>query len=370
MNPTTPLLLRSPDTLLAATPHLLGFTPHDSVVIVGLAQHADGTRHLVLTQRLDTPSSHGLSPAQETAAAQDAARVMAEEAGADSVIVSVWASAHPDPDRELPEAAFVDRLVDAMDARGITTVDALYTDETRRWSYGCDDPACCDPAGVVIPEQTKTLMAAEFALEGRAAAVSRAALQDELTATPDPAVAAQIDRLRPEFTADRPDPARRSWREQQVQALHQGAAAASISAEQVARTALALADTRIRDTYLWDLGQPGAARTDAIAALAQVVRRAPAAHVTPAATVLALQHYQGGDGARANIALDCALRQDPDYSLAHLARMSLTAGLPPAAFTQSLAELPRDTCLDPVPVAASAPTPTAHHTTPPQGIAL
>ena len=368
------LLLRSPDSCLAATPHLLGFTPQDSVVVLGLATDSAGTRRLVLTQRLDRPSSHGLDSEQSAQVARDSARVMVEEAGADTVIVSVWGSESPSPTGALPELTFVDQLVDALDDRGAGTLDVLYTDGQRRWSYGCDDHGCCPPEGALIPQETRTLMAAEFAYAGQAVASSRQSITDELEPVPDPAVVQAIaDRQATTPIAVASRDTIRDARVDAISDLHmRDAQHVPLDADQIAETALALADIRIRDTYVWDLGQPYADRHAAIASLAQVVRAAPPGHVAPAATVLALQHYQVGDGARANVALDRAAADDPDYSLARLVRMSLTAGLPPATFAQAMAGLSRETCLDPDRPAPAATTasPAPQITTPPQGLAL
>jgi hypothetical protein len=45
--------------------------------------------------------------------------------------------------------------------------------------------------------------------------------------------------------------------------------------------------------------------------------------------------WQSGKGALANVALDRALADDPDYSMAHLLRQVISAGAPP-----SMARLP------------------------------
>jgi hypothetical protein len=45
--------------------------------------------------------------------------------------------------------------------------------------------------------------------------------------------------------------------------------------------------------------------------------------------------WQSGNGALANVALDRALADDPDYSMAHLLRQVISAGAPP-----SMARLP------------------------------
>jgi hypothetical protein len=51
-----------------------------------------------------------------------------------------------------------------------------------------------------------------------------------------------------------------------------------------------------------------------------------------------------GDGARARIAVDRARQDDAGYSLALLLEASLGAGLPPAAWRESMAALTRDAC--------------------------
>lgn len=369
------LLLRSPDTALAATPHLLGFTPTDSVVILALSQDTTGAKKLLVTQRFDRPSTTGLDAGAGAGIASECARVMAD-AGADSVIVAVWGTEQPADRAGLPDAGFVDDLITALDDRDIATLDVLFTDGQRRWSYGCDNAACCDPTGVVIPEATKTLMAAEFAYAGQTTLATRADLETELAPLVDRDVAAALTQA---YSADaqppRPGDALTAWRTERVEALHAHATQdGPLTPADVAGTAVALGDIRVRDTYLWDLGQDGVDRQTAIRVLTQVVRSTPVAAVAPAATVLALQHYHGGDGARANIALDRAQDGDPDYSLAGLARAAISAGLPPSAWSQVMGELTRDQCLHGItaattaaPAAASTPAP---HVTPVQGIAL
>jgi hypothetical protein len=64
-----------------------------------------------------------------------------------------------------------------------------------------------------------------------------------------------------------------------------------------------------------------------------LVRRARPGYVAPAATLLALTAWQGGDGALANLALDRALADIPDYPMALLIRDALAAGAPPSIAT-------------------------------------
>ena len=67
------LTLSSPDALLAAIPHLLGFPPRDSVVHVGLGADDAGRESIQLTQRFGRPadevSGEGLVRLTKTVAA-------------------------------------------------------------------------------------------------------------------------------------------------------------------------------------------------------------------------------------------------------------------------------------------------------------
>jgi hypothetical protein len=63
---------------------------------------------------------------------------------------------------------------------------------------------------------------------------------------------------------------------------------------------------------------------------ADVVRRAEPAVVAPPASLLAFAAWLAGQGALANVALDRALEQDPDYAMAQLLRDALDRGLPPS----------------------------------------
>ncbi|MDI1288782.1 MAG: DUF4192 family protein, partial [bacterium] len=50
------LTLSTPDALVASIPHMLGFPPVDSVVIIGIAADGAGGSSMVrLTQRFDRP---------------------------------------------------------------------------------------------------------------------------------------------------------------------------------------------------------------------------------------------------------------------------------------------------------------------------
>ena len=274
--------------------------------------------------------------------------------------------APPTPGPELPSAVLVDELLARIDDAGLGVRDALFTDGTSRWSYGCHNPSCCPSEGRVIPESTRTLVAAEFAGVGAAMAPSRAALAEEIA--PDPARIAPVESLSAELRppAGGVTEDLEAWRDSAIDHLTgiTRATDAHVGPRDGAAALQGLRDIRVRDTFLWDMAQPGTDTRAVTARLADLVRCAPPGMVAPAATALAITQWSNGDGARANVALDRAQADDPDYSLAHLVGTALRSGLPPSSWAASLADLDRDTCRHgthrPAPCApalAAAPTP-------------
>lgn len=337
---TPRVVIASPDTFLAAVPHLLGFAPENSIVIAGIGEGAGGRDEITLVQRFDTPGA-GLESGSLGQIAHDAAVPIART-GAHQVIIAVISdTAYASPD-ELPQRDLVDRLVESFDDAGISTRDSLYTDGTSRWSYGCFDSGCCPPSGRVIPESVRTHVAAEFAAAGVAVMDSRESLVTELApvgAERRQAVAAHLDAL------EHPGAGLERWRDQEIRHVSDVLTAASVpTPEDCARVIASLDDIRVRDTVLWDLAQGRHDVYQVTANLVHVVRAAPDARVAPSATVLAIQEWTAGDGARANVALDRALLDEPDYSLGSLVGQSLRSGLPPATWRDLMRSMPRATC--------------------------
>ena len=111
---------------------------------------------------------------------------------------------------------------------------------------------------------------------------------------------------------------------------------------EIARITVALRDLRVRDDA-WARMDPAHAEAHRRLWI-DVVQRAQPGHAAAPAALLAFVAWQSGDGALANVALDRALTDDPDYSMALLLRQVICAGAPP-----SLARLP----MTPEEVAAS-----------------
>lgn len=324
------LLLRSPDAVLAALPYLLGFTPRDSAVLVWV-----GRKRILLTQRLDLPAeSADLGPWLQAMWTHQAAD------RADELIVVLATESGEAP--RLAEAVLSRAAESDLDVR-----DVLRLWEGRWWSLICNDPDCCGPQGRRVDARVQAAVAAEFTVMGVAPLADRADLVSSMAADPD-----AVTRVRPlvDTILDRlgESPRRRErWRDAAIQHVESVLTrdASEIDDAAAALVIAALADVRVRDTVMWEsTRRAGDELQRGLDALIVVLRRAPTGRVAPAATCTATLAWLVGDGARALIAVERALADDPAYSLGILVLQSLQAGLPPDSWREALSGVSRDEC--------------------------
>lgn len=324
------LVLRSPDALVAAVPYLLGFHPRESVVAVWLQD-----RRIALTQRLDLPPSAADHPAWLAAMWHHPMSGCADE------LLVVIASAQPaDPD-------LVALITDRATASAIEVRDVLRVDEGRWWSLLCADEECCPVQGRTVEAATASAVAAEFTLAGRAPLADRESLEASLG--PDQVKQALVEAALAAAPEVPRGAAREAWRDERITSalrlLCHGRAAGWQRAEGIADLLRGLDDVRVRDTVLWEVSQAGPETLQGVLdRLSFVLRSAPPGHAAPVASCTAVVAWLLGDGALAHIAVDRALGDDCDYSLALLLSASLRAGLPPAAWRESMGSLTRDDC--------------------------
>jgi hypothetical protein len=334
----------SPSALLALVPHLLGFVPEASLVVMGLAPPRDRIR---VTLRYDLPDPPEADHVADLAA--HAVAVLSAQRLAAAVAVGYGPEALVTPvASELREAAW---------QAAIDVSEFLRVQDGRYWSYVCGNEDCCPAAGVPF-DATADPAAAALARDGIPVLASRADLAARVA--PLGGIAAesmrQATRRADQHVARLLAKVRKSGRLGAARHMIavEGLAAVGamitryrdggryVSDYEIARITVALRDLRVRDDA-W-------ARMDPVHAdehrrlWIDVVRRAQPGYVAAPAALLAFVAWQSGDGALANVALDRALADDPGYSMATLLRQVITAGAPP-----SLARLP----MTPEEVAAS-----------------
>jgi hypothetical protein len=312
---------------LAVVPHLLGFHPSQSMVVVGL----DARRgRIMLAFRYDLPDPP--DPVRSQEIAQHAVAVFKKRR-----IKTAIAAGYGPGTRVTPVA---ESLRAGLRAAGLTVRDLLRVEDGRYWSYLCQDPRCCPPEGVPFDGSAHPAAAA-LAAAGMAARPDRASLVGTLASLTGPAAdaMAQATERALRRTEELAGPSGEPGGMRLVVEAGREAVRAAIGIyrrggqitdlDQLAWLTVTVADLRVRDDA-WARMEPRH-RAAHRRLWIDVVRHACEPYVPAPASLLAFTAWQAGEGALANVAIERALAADPEYSMAHLLGQALDAGLPPSA---------------------------------------
>src|SRR5579862_6281314 len=125
----------SPAAVLAVVPHLLGFHPAGSLVVLGIGGRRPQVR---ITFRYDLPDPP--DPALAAEIARHATEVLNRQHLRTAIVIGYGPGPLVTP--------LADRLRRLLPAAGIGVRELLRVDSGRYWSYVCQDPACCPADGV------------------------------------------------------------------------------------------------------------------------------------------------------------------------------------------------------------------------------
>jgi hypothetical protein len=320
----------SPADVLAVVPHLLGFHPGNSLVVMGVGRPR---ARVQLAFRYDLPDPPDAVHAADIA--EHAAEVLRHRRLSTVIGVGYGPGALVTP--------VADALAAALREAGLRLHELMRVEDGRYWSYLCENPECCPAEGVPFDVRANPAAAA-MTVAGLVAYPDRAALAG--TVAPVTGAAArsmeQATRRARERAADlvaqasgpaagRPagllvDEGRRAVQEA-ISTYRAGGRL--VADEPVAWLTVVLAHLAVRDDA-WARMDAGY-RAAHLRLWTDVVRRATPAYLPAPASLLAFTAWQSGEGALANIAIDRALAADPGYSLAQLLRDIMDAGVPPSA---------------------------------------
>ena len=279
----------SPAALLTLVPHLLGFVPEASLVVIGVARPRDRIR---VTLRYDLPE-----PPEPDLVADIVAHAVAVLR---TQRLTAAAAVAYGPETLVTPLA--DELRDAARQAGIDLCEFLRAQDGRYWSYMCGNEACCPAVGVPFEPDPQAAQAAALIGAGTPVLASRAAVAARVA--PLGGIASesmrQATRRAEQHVARLLAKVRRSAR---IGAARHMIAAEGLAAVgqmitryrgggrftsdyEIARITVALRDLRVRDDA-WARMDP--AHADAHLRLwTDVVRRAQPGYVAAPAALLAL----------------------------------------------------------------------------------
>jgi hypothetical protein len=314
-DPPVRLRLSSPAEVVAAVPYLIGFTPERSVVVLCLA-----AKQLGLTMRLDIDM-----PGDEL---RDLVLARLKGDGADTAVIVLFDPPASSGSRR-PGAQLAKSLIRAVRRDGLHVQDALGIREGRFWSYLCSNPGCCPPEGRPVPpsgDADHSRVAATFVALGSAPMSSREQLAASVTVTD-----ARRVELAPiyEQALARPaaHPIDRWWTAVERYTAGPPRPGSALTPAEAARLVVSLRAVAVRDEVLsWTTGDEV---TGVLAVLRELAPQALPPYDAQLLATLAWAAYSFGDGALAAVALERALRAEPDHSLARLLMLALEAGVTP-----------------------------------------
>ncbi|WP_165401567.1 DUF4192 domain-containing protein [Herbihabitans rhizosphaerae] len=320
--PEPQLSFTEPGELIAAVPHLLGFTPSDSIVLITLT--GPDLTMIGATLRADLP------PPDQVPAMARRLLVPVLRHDTTATVLMVVGGALQDESGP-PHRDLVDAVADELAEGGVAVAWALWVaaiEDGAPWrSYGEEQ------GGGVVPDPSASGMAHLATASGIVTYPSR----DELAATvaPDPPVllaerAEAVDAHAADAAGDVESEARgvRLMRDTvRRAALDVGRGPLELDEDTVVRLAVALSYPRVRDVCLRLAGQPEPIAAERV--WAALTRAIPPPWCSEAALLLAITAYLRGDGALAGMAVDRALEADEAHPLAGLVRWALNLSMRP-----------------------------------------
>jgi Domain of unknown function (DUF4192) len=316
--------LHGPADLVHAIPYLLGFHPHESLVLIGL----DG-RELVVTARIDLVDSSD--------AAVVTATMTAMRRGGTCEVVAALLTERPAGQRQR-RVNDVRLLFDAAAAAGCELMDVLLVSAGRWRSLVCADPFCCPPEGREIPAPEQSAVAASATFAGLVALPDRDSLAALLTPSSDternglaPTLAAEQAARERRMHADGPERGRRSDTRALFAAARRADAASvtcpvTPSDEEVVRFGVALTDIAVRDSVWLAVDDT---RLDGRELWRVLAVRLPVPYDAAPLFLFGWCSWRAGNGALAGIAAERAIDSDPGYSAADLLLAAVRHGIDP-----------------------------------------
>jgi hypothetical protein len=318
----------SPADVLAVVPHLLGFHPARSFVVLGAGPPGE---HVELGFRYDLPDPPDTGTARQIAG--HAAAVLAHRE-----VTSVIAVGYG-PGRLVTPVA--DVFAATIKRRGLRLRELLRAEDGRYWSYLCRNVNCCPAEGVAFdygshPAAAVMTAAGLAAYPDRAARASAVAPLTGAAAATMRAAAGRARRRAARLVAAAEagggsprrllaDAGRQAVREA-IRCYRDGGRITD--PDSLAWLIVAVADLPVRDDA-WARMVPEYGQAH-LALWSDLVRHASDPWLPAPASLLAFTAWQAGDGTLAAMALERALAADPRYSMARLLRDILDAGVPPS----------------------------------------
>jgi len=317
--------VKTPHDLLAAVPFLIGYHPTDSLVLISVKSDS-----LEMAMRIDFPKNPP----------EGSYQLLASHLKRDNSEGALIVAYEPADSLAGPEV--LHNVADAVASLDIPIRELMLVRNNHWRSLLCSDDKCCPPEGNQIEEFVNSRIAAEQVASGKVLPFSDS---EGLTHSISATILAKDINWNAQVVGFKVDPDANNLNELQRDGAESILLLADFYSQNgfckdydlMARVLGRLSDIQVRDFAL-------GCHTDQTinsywAMWRDLMRIAPPKFVAPVDSVFASIAYENGEGALAHRALDRAIEDDPEYSLARLLRRVFSSGWPPSGFAQLRSEL-------------------------------
>ena len=317
--------VKTPHDLLAAVPFLIGYHPTDSLVLISVKSDS-----LEMAMRIDFPKNPP----------EGSYQLLASHLKRDNSEGALIVAYEPADSLAGPEV--LHNVADAVASLDIPIRELMLVRNNHWRSLLCSDDKCCPPEGNQIEEFVNSRIAAEQVASGKVLPFSDS---EGLTHSISATILAKDINWNAQVVGFRVDPDANNLNELQRDGAESILLLADFYSQNgfckdydlMARVLGRLSDIQVRD---FALGCHSDQTINSYWAMwRDLLRIAPPKFVAPVASVFASIAYENGEGALAHRALDRAIEDDPEYSLARLLRRVFSSGWPPSGFAQLRSEL-------------------------------
>ncbi|MFE9748241.1 DUF4192 domain-containing protein [Saccharothrix saharensis] len=310
-----------PAELAASVPHLIGYHPTESLILVTTEEGNPDLLGAVVRIALPTP-------AQEDYAVEDLARLVENCNAGEASLVVIAASDSDEPPEPLPHANFVRRVAAALADVGVFVNCQVWAAVTREGAPWCtyDDPR----EHGTLPDPDMSPLAAETAFAGRVTYGSREELFELIT--PDASREVLNKRAGLLLANDLKSIPHEQILDAAINRFEQGDF--ELADQDYADLGTLLSDPLLRDAWIARCGGDQSAAAEHL--VLSMVRGLPEPWRAHAAAVYAFSVYLRGQGTIAGIAIAYALDTDPQNRLANLLAEALRVGVHPDGLRDAL----------------------------------
>jgi hypothetical protein len=303
---TPDLTIKTHADLLHAVPYLLGYSPTESLVVIGV------DTGVTIAVRIDVDQIGNDRALRNLC-------WMLRRASSTGLVALLYTEMQPHP--TLADIRIAEPAAEAH----LELIDTMLVSGDRWWSL--ENPTRCPHGGYPVPS-IPTAVDAAAVYSGMIALPSVQAIAEVLAPLPNqPDLAAGLEQFRQSAVLDGTSP---DWDRSAIQALFEAADEAAAgrfpSDEQAARFGMALQSYVVRDA-LWL-----AVDDERVAGLQlwiNLARRLPGRYAGAPLFFVAWRSWRDGDGPLAKVAAEMALTTDPMCSAAEIVLDAITAGIDP-----------------------------------------